>query len=144
MRPRSIILFERVFLGSAILAALNVFLNYGSLREYSLRHGGAAASALLGMTIELVIALVFWFLIARRASNGAKWVLIALTAVGIPLSISDILSGKFNELSLLYVAISVVAFLLNIVAIWLLFRADSKDWFKFRRKETPVDSSVFD
>ncbi len=143
MRPRSIILFERYFLAAAAIAVLNVLVNYGSLREYSLSRGGAAASSLLGMAIGLAFNLTFWFFIARRASNTIKWVLAAFTGLGLLIEVPNAAAGKFGAISTLYLAIMVLTYGLNLIGVSFLFRRDATNWLKSRGKSGPVDPEIF-
>jgi len=129
MRPISIVWFERLFLLSLGLALLVSLLQYDLLLA---EIEGQAAFASLGLgsgfviaviAISLLVPLLLWYFIARRASNPAKWILVLLTAAG--LLYLDIDAARMwapaNIMALIVTA-------LQIAAVALLFRADARGW----------------
>ena len=89
MRPTSIVLFERLFLLSLAIALVNGFLQYDALvaqvgNDPALAQLGWGSGAILVvMAISLLIPLLLWYFIARRASNIAKWILVVMTLLGL-------------------------------------------------------------
>ena len=81
MRPRSIILFERLYLGSFVLGVVNA-IQLWNARLASLRAQGVADSwPLAAMTLlGWVISLALLYIVARKGSSVAKrmiWVMAA-------------------------------------------------------------------
>jgi len=138
MQPPSILRFSRFFLISLGLAAALTVMTFDSLKASLIRQDPAAASlgdGVLGMSIALGLGVmvVLWYLIARRGSNIAKWVLVALTAVSIFLQLPK-LGAVAANLDLVAV-LSLLAAAGQIYAIAMLFRADARAWLG---REEPV------
>ena len=90
MRPQSIVLFERLFLASLVLerARLRAQLRADD-GDLARRSGHAAARPRQRIrdrhrwSSAYAIYLLLWYLIARKASNVAKWILVVFTALGV-------------------------------------------------------------
>lgn len=142
MRPASINMFEKLFFISIALGALSLFLNFeGQVAEIqsdpNLAALGAGGGFLIGILVfGLLINLLLWYFIARKASNVAKWIWVALTLLGM-LGIPALFAGEFGLMKIF----SLIGFLLSIAMIYYLFQPDAKAWFN---KEGPSDPSVFE
>ncbi len=129
MRPTSIVLFERLFLLSLAIALVNGFLQYDALvaqvgNDPSLAQLGWGSGAILVvMAISLLIPLLLWYFIARRASNIAKWILVVMMLLGLLFVNLD--AGQLGSLAGIA---SLAVTILQLVAIVLLFRADARAW----------------
>ena len=127
MRPTSIVLFERLFLLSLAIALVNGFLQYDALvaqvgNDPALAQLGWGSGAILVvMAISLLIPLLLWYFIARRASNIAKWILVVMTLLGLLFVNLD--PGQLGSLAGIA---SLAVTILQLVAIVLLFRADAR------------------
>ena len=130
MRPSSIIWFERLFLASLIVSLVNFVLGYGQMRRLwladpRLAQVGLGSGFLVGAAVlSFVIYLLLWFLIARKASNVAKWVLVVFIAIGL-LSLPSAFTGPFSVAQ----GLGLLVYILEIAAIVCLFRADARAWF---------------
>jgi hypothetical protein len=139
MQPPSIINFSRIFLASVGVTALLAALNFPALRTTLLRQDPAAASLgdgvlILALALGIAVLLVLWFLIARRASNVAKWVLVALTAVSVALQAPKV--GAILMSLDPIAALGLLAAIGQIAAIGFLFRADAREWLSH---DEPLD-----
>ncbi|QYJ07371.1 hypothetical protein [Qipengyuania flava] len=129
MRPASIIWFERLFLLSLLLGLGNAILSFDSAvalveADPVMAEMGWSGGFVMGVVaFSLGIPLLLTYLIARRASVVAKWVLVALVAIGFLMISFD----TENMLSLANIG-SAVAALLQLVAVTLLFRRDAVEW----------------
>ncbi len=127
MRPSSIVWFERLFLLSLALAMLNAVLSYGMLvAEVESEPALAGMGGPLVLTVvaaSLLIPLILWYFIARRASVIAKWLLVALIAIGLLFG-----SYGFESGITLPDLLGVVVTILQLLATALLFRADAREW----------------
>ncbi len=124
MRPRPIVLFERLFLGSLLLGLVSAALDPVSLAELS--EGQEGLVLVIGaLVVAAVVAMIL--LVSRRGSRIAKWVITLFTltgAVGIVPQIAEDL-----ERAPLVGAIALVQAGMQLAAIWQLFRAEAKPWF---------------
>jgi hypothetical protein len=132
-RPQSIVWFERSYLGALALGLVNNALNWTAMQE---RMAAAPNSALLpswflpvALGIGILISLLLWFFIARRASVVAKWIVVVLFVIGL-IGVPGIVTGLQSGLiTPLMAAFALIAFGLNGFAVWTLFRSDTKAWF---------------
>ena len=143
MRPNSIVLFERLFLGSLAVSAVASVIAYDSvLAEVNsdpamaqLGLGGGFVAGMLALSLAIYLGL--WFLIARKASNVAKWVLVVFAAIGM-VSLAASLSSFRPDLGSL---LGLASYGLEIAAIVYLFRSDAVAWLK---GEWNADPATFD
>lgn len=135
MRPQSIILFERLYIASIVLSLIGALAMMQVLPSITPNiPAGAAAfiptvvigSALFGLAIGLLLL----YFVARRGSDVARWIFVAFflfALVGLVRRTFGhspiVLPAWLNGLSLLQI-------LLHAGCVWLLFRPDSKIWFK--------------
>jgi hypothetical protein len=96
------------------------------VREPALQRLGLGSEVLAGsVAIWLALFLLLWFLIARKASNIAKWILVILSVLG-ALLFMPALAGQWN----LTLLLSVAYYALELAAVACLFRADAVAWLK--------------
>lgn len=144
MRPRSIVLFDWLYLGSLVGSLLTVPISYAKLDEARNSDPGVAAlggslGAVLVVTLLVVVALslLLWFYVSQRASNVAKWILVVFTAIGVAGMVPSLMQPRTGGVQL---AFAVALTLMQVVAAAFLFREDARDWFAGRRW---VDPDVF-
>jgi hypothetical protein len=147
MRPQSIELFEKVFLGSIVVGLINTALSWSQvnamLADPRLNAAGVGSGTLVfGLVVGIVIPLLLWYFIARRASNVAKWIFVVLTALGL----FGFLSSLANPLAPkgLITVIGAVAVALQVYAAWLLFRPDAAAWLESKGADGSSDPTTFD
>ena len=138
MQPPSIKWFSWIFLGSVLLATAVAALKFPELKASLIRQEPGAASLgdgvlILAIALGQGVMLVLGFLVAHRASNIAKWILVAMTVVGFALLLPD-LGGYFTRLALLP-TLSLLNAAAQIVAIGFLFRTDAREWLG--REQSP-------
>lgn len=152
MRPNSIVLFERLYLGSLVVGVVNLVLSYERIvaqmqSDPAVAQLGWGAGAVIVMfSLGMAVSLVLWYFIARRGSSIAKWFLVAFTAIGL-LSLPTTLATATGPALIMAVVIN----LMQLVAVVMLFRADAKPWFDHSAStpagtpaDTPADLSKFD
>ena len=122
MRPQQIVYFERAYLLSILFGLASVFAYWPVLRQVAPAGALVAVSVLLlgGMT-----ALVL--LVSRRRSVIAKWVLTAITAVGILLTLPSVPASAMAGVR---GWMGIVMLLLHIAALAFLFTAPARAWTK--------------
>ncbi|MDK2766755.1 MAG: hypothetical protein KYX69_03445 [Sphingomonas sp.] len=136
MRPQSIIRFEQAYLASIVVWGVNTALGWSTAlaevnRNFAalppVRHLGEPL--LIGVTLfTLCLWLMLWYFTARTRSEVAKWVVVVffgLSAVGLPFSLAG-----FEKTGILPAVLNVVTFILNGLAVWMLFRPDASAWFR--------------
>ena len=140
MRPTSIVNFERCYLGAILIGFVNSLLILPTMMRTP---QVAQATALVGgsfiygtMAIGLIITLLLWYFAARRASAVAKWIIVVFFAFGVLGMIRNLTSGFASVPAGLSRVLVIVAFVLQAVAVYLLFRPDAAAWF---RRERGVD-----
>ncbi len=132
MRPSSIITFERLFFISLALGLVGYFVNYDAAMAQlqadpntaGMEMGGGfmLGAYLFGVAINLLL----WYLIARRASNFARWIYAILAGAGAALTLPSLFATGFSLLT----ATTLVGIVLTAAMIVMLFRPDASDWFK--------------
>jgi len=129
MRPKSIVRFEIFYLAALALAVVNAVTSWS--RNAALIHRSGADTMVAGYQywttgLGLLIPLLLWYFVARRASVIAKWIIVAMFAIG-ALSLGYVvIAGRLaNGLGGVLAA---VAFVFQAVAVAMLFRADARTW----------------
>jgi hypothetical protein len=130
-RPPSIVNFERCYLGALLIGAVNAALNWERMMampavqqaRVTIGEWYLPATTALGYLIPLVL----WYFAARRASVVAKWVIVVLFGLGVLGLLAGLALGTMA--SDLGGVLSVVAFVLNAIAVFLLFKPDARAWF---------------
>jgi hypothetical protein len=129
-RPQSIINFERCYLGAMAVGILSSVLNWSAIQGQVAATPGAGLLPDWFMPVTIVISLginlLLWYFAARRGAVVAKWIIVvffAFSLIGIP----GMLSGLVPTRIMIFGLVSLV---LNAIAVWMLFRPDSKPWFK--------------
>jgi predicted membrane channel-forming protein YqfA (hemolysin III family) len=141
MRPASIVLFERLVLLGIVLGIINTVLVWDELNA-QVAQTGMGSGAVIGIQVvtTLLYLLLIWF-ISRHGSPVAKWIYVVLAGIGLVVGLAGI--GQTMELGMTSAILSIVSYVITAVAIWLLFRPDSKAWFSDGRGGGNADPEVF-
>ena len=132
-KPDSIIVFDRLYLGSLALGAVNSVFSYGDVKAALAATPEAAATGFGGgfiiatVVISFMINLTIWYFVSARASKIAKWILTAFFVIGL-LSIVANLGNPMAPQGLAF-GIMLVLTVMQGVATYMLFRADAIAWF---------------
>lgn len=130
MRPKSIILFERFYLASLVIMAINFFWSFDMMvaqiqRDPAMDRLGSGAGVMITIfAASMAISLLLWFFAARRGSAIAKWILVIFAVIGV-----WSLSSTFTAISSAQLMAPFLVTALQIAATIMLFRADAKPWF---------------
>ena len=122
MRPKSVVLAERLYLASiAILVLISVLTWDAAVAQGGVILAGGVTAFGIGLSLLLLI------LTTRKASRIALWLLIALTALGalgVAVQVSNgILATGLNGV------LTIVQLVLTLIPIVLLFRPRAGAWF---------------
>jgi hypothetical protein len=129
MRPQSIVMFERLFLASLVLSLLTLAVGYDEMaatlaEDPGMQQLGLGSGFLIAMvTVSYAAYLLLWYLIARKASKVAKWILVVFTAIGV-LSALPSLAGAWTWTML----VSLAVYALEVGAVICLFQPDARAW----------------
>lgn len=134
-RPPSIVRFEQCYLGNLVLGFVVLAITWNSRLALfqqnpataQLSQNAVYASLFGGLLVGAVISLVLWYFAARQGSVVAKWIIVvffALSILGMFYSFSTGQSARG-----LAGVLQIVGYVLYAVAVWLLFKPDSRAWF---------------
>lgn len=138
MRPKSIVMFERVVLISLLLGIFNAFLMWDRLSADAAAQGMTSGTLITVQAITTAIYLLLIWFIARKASPVAKWIYVVLTVLGVLLALAGM--GQTMTMGTASIIITVIQYILLIFSVWLLFKPDAKAWFADGREEVSTDS----
>jgi hypothetical protein len=141
MRPQSILMFERLFLASLAVSAVSFVLGFSRLaQDPTVQGAGLGTGFILGVAAaSYALYLLFWYLVAHRALNWAKWVVVVLVAISL-VSLPGALSSLTRAFDF-QVLLNLAVLALEVAAVGYLFRADAKAWLSGKR---PIDPTVFE
>lgn len=134
MRPKSILWFERLYLGAWLVGLLNTVTNWNAVLASAMAQANVAqfddsfvrlyqGSVVAGQIIPLLL----WFFTARMGSVIAKWIVVVVTAVGLVGFLYTLVRGGF-PVSVIGV-LAAVTLAMKVGAVVMLFRPDAQDWF---------------
>lgn len=132
VRPISIVWFERCYLGALVVGLLNTALSWNTTMAKMADNPQVAAygpaSVIVGTLLGIAMTLLLWYFAARKRANVAKWIItvffvIGLLAIGFSVVMHTFPQGLAGVLG-------VVGFVLNLIAVWELFRPDAEAWFE--------------
>lgn len=136
-RPPSILWFERLALLSIVPGIVSVYLQWNATLATAERDGFGPGFLIALLALGYGLFLLLLWLVVQRASNVAKWTYVVLSALGF-LSLIDV--ANFGAQGDLLFGLLLVQYLLSAITLWLLFRADARNWFAGR---IPVDPDIF-
>ena len=141
MKPQSIQMFDRLYLGALALGVLNSAFFFEDMMAM-LEADPAVAEAGFGagffiatMAMGIAISLLLWFFTSPKRSVIAKWILVVLTAIGIvqvPFSLQDLPTPQ--------IVTTLIITAMQLGAVIFLFRSDAKAWFD----KDAVDTETFE
>jgi hypothetical protein len=119
MRPKSIIYFERVFLGTLALGVLQSFLAWKDLMRIS-----TPANAIFIQVFTFAILTTLTLFVSRRRSKIAMWISIAMFVLGLPLFFIIVAKGLLMGSGF----VSAVQAVGQLAAYALLFTPSARAW----------------
>jgi hypothetical protein len=131
MRPASIVNFERVVLITIVIGLVATVLNWDAavaLVRWQSRGQFGSTFVLVIQAVSIAIYLLLLWLIARRRSVVAMWIYVVLAVAGLLLSLRGL--PDLGRMPLLPLLLQAAQWLLTLVSLWLLFRPDSRAWFR--------------
>ena len=113
-RPRSIVRFERFYLGAVALKIVGAILNWDSVNAG-------------GVQIGIIVALLLWFGVMYRHSVASKWIVVVIFLASALWALFQIMAGAYGATSTLFV---MGGTMLNAVAVWYLIADNAQGWFE--------------
>jgi hypothetical protein len=118
-------------------------LRWSSMQEMIAQQPNSAAlpTWFLPMTLAFgfVVNFLFWYFIARRGSNVARWIYVVLLGIGVlglifSAAMGTLFADPVNGI------ISLINTGLSLACGWLIFRPDAKPWFSGGRNANLTDT----
>ncbi|KQM97624.1 hypothetical protein [Sphingomonas sp. Leaf25] len=134
VRPASIVRFDRFYLLAIVVGLIGTILQWPQLMAMIETDPSFAPVRSAGVVLAVVfagagilISLLLWYLVARRGSTVAKWIVTAFTALSLGSLLLGISSGAVASDTT--GILRMVAVVLQLIAVIALFRRDARPWF---------------
>lgn len=134
MKPKSIRLFDRLYLSAVGFNVVSAVLGWKALAdragmdlERASRGSASMSGWLVGSSIFLfvLIALVLWAAVSQFRAGLMRWVIAAIVIYGASDAITMVRSGHWAATGVL----NLLAIVCGLLAAVMLFRADARAWF---------------
>jgi hypothetical protein len=123
-RPEGVVWYERLAWTALAVGLASAAANPAAIAKYYERYH---IGYLIMGAVSVAGQLLWIWLVARKRQNWARWISLIVTLIGIPTAIWDINERfQLNPVASIFFCL---AFATSIVAVMLLFRADSREWF---------------
>ena len=134
-RPVSIVWFERCYLGCVAVGLLGTALAWnGAVAKMGENPqieqlGPSFVPTMLigGVVLNLIASALLWYFTARKGAVVTKWIITVLFALNLVFSVIGLFAG--GGVGGISRAVALVALVLNGIAVWQLFKPDTKVWF---------------
>jgi hypothetical protein len=127
-RPESVVWYERLALAAFAVGLVSAAANPAPLVKY---YNQSPIGYPIIVVAFLTVQLLWIWLVARKRQNWARWIILIVTLIGIPIAIWEVEERfQINPVASIFFYL---AFATSIVAVMLLFRADSREWFSRKR-----------
>lgn len=133
MKPRSIQLFDRLYLGALAVSLVSTIVFWDQTVAVALAQPGMSYGPgflIFTTAVGFSISLLLWFFASVRASKVAKWILVVLFGIGAVGFVIGFAAG--TPVGGLQLVLGLAGMLLQAAAIWMLFRPDAQPWFSGR------------
>ena len=124
MRPKSVAWFERLIIFALAIDLLNNLLDWQGATGEQQRSIGGLIMAFLSPALGIVL----WYLVTRKASNIARWLITIFVLLGVAGFAFVFASLRGEELrTFLWIAASAEG--IKLIAVGCLFSASASAWF---------------
>ena len=132
MRPTSILYFERLSLLSILVGIVFTWIDWDKQIASAQASGLAPAVVPITLGFSLALLLLLIFLISRKGLAIAKWIFVALFALGLVFSVPQVIQALDRGLVGL---LQLTQLVVQAMAIYFLFTPEARDWFRTGRTE---------
>jgi hypothetical protein len=127
MRPTSILYFERLSILSILVGMVFTWIDWED-QIAGARAAGLPPSVIpITLAFSLAVLLLLIFLISRKGVGIAKWIFVALFALGLVFSVPQVLGALDRGLVGL---LQLTQLVVQGMAIYFLFTPEANDWFR--------------
>jgi hypothetical protein len=126
VRPKSIVYFERLQLGSYAVAIVYAFL------------AGFRGAAIIEILVIAAVFIGLTLLASRRRSRVATWIIVALFAVGMPIEVKNVFRAGMGLPSFEMTLVSGM----QLVGLILLFTPPARRWMR-RKPDPEAEAEIF-
>ena len=137
-KPGSMKKFDLFFWGSMALSVLGMILGWDAMHDVmanspemaeasrSLGEDGIQTVLWISMGFGFLLYVLIWFLISIKRIEFVKWIYLAFIVWGlINMPMGFEIAGGFQPVHI----VGVISTILSLLALWMTFRRDSKEWF---------------
>ncbi len=148
-KPDSIKKFDLFFWGAMALSVIGMIFSWGMMEQAManspevadaravLSDGAMDAIVWISMGFGLLLYVGIWFLISIKRIEFVKWIYLLFILWGlIQMPAGFEIVGGFQPVHI----IGVISTILSLLAVWMTFRADSKEWFAEKRADKERDA----
>lgn len=135
MRPTSILYFERLSILSILVGMVFTWIDWDDQIAGVRASGFPPSVAPMTLGFSLAVLLLLIFLISRKGSPIAKWIFVALFAIGLAFSVPQVVDALDRGLVGL---LQLTQLVVQGMAIYFLFTPEAKDWFRRRGRADPA------
>lgn len=146
-RPKSIVLFDRLYLLSIVVSLIGAAVTWNATMAKAMSSPAmienpemapmVTIGSIAGIGIYVAITLLLWWLIAYKANDVVKWVFVVLNVIGIAGVAFSLFAMNAEEAVAVYW--KAAAWLFAIPALFFLFRPDANAWFASKGQVDKVD-----
>lgn len=135
IRPISIVWFERCYLGCVVLGVINTAVAWNTTvakmaeNPATAQFGPSFVPNMLigGVVLSVLVSLLLWYFTARKGSVVTKWIITVLFVLGILGLVMGLVQHSLPPGPT--AVLTIVAWVLDAIAVWQLFRPDTRAWF---------------
>ena len=127
MRPTSILYFERLSILSILVGMVFTWIDWDGQIAGVQASGFPPAVAPITLGFSLAVLLLLIFLISRKGIAIAKWIFVALFALGLLFSVPQVMDALDRGLVGL---LQLTQLVVQGMAIYFLFTPEANDWFR--------------
>lgn len=135
IRPKSIVWFERLYLGSWFVSVIALAANWTTMQAMiadkpetkKLGINVMMNMVIAGMGIGALITFLLWYFAARQKSVVAKWIIVVFFVIGL-IGLPGVI-GMFGKGEVASGLLQAFVFALHAAAVVMLFQRDARVWF---------------
>ncbi len=121
--PSNVALFEKLMYVAVAIGVAVAALDFGRVSAQV----GSTVGTLVAQAFAIGLLVLFIWLVARRRQNWARWVFLVFFVIGLVFYVPALLD--MFRASTLIGLLSAVQMVIQLVALYLIFTGNSREWF---------------